>query len=278
MKSLNRILGLLFLFILPRIPVASAVTFVIVPSGGNAPANAAGGGNLIDIVHAAARLWESAYADSVTITLYVGWAPIVDAGTHAILEQGGTPNKELAGAIFFDNSGSNRFYLDPTPNTNDEYRRRTEEYQDLGGGFVNVARVFSSPIGEAAGRTDLFSVAVHEIGHALGMCIANAFFARNLRTGAIVISDDLPFAGTVISLASNNSGFTSHFDPTAIVYGAVMAGICGDERRIPSELDILANAQISGFNFVDLNGPLAPGSRDDGAGAGPRIPVLRARN
>jgi hypothetical protein len=110
------------------------------------------------------------------------------------------PNREITGIILFDNSGSVKFYLDPTPESNEEYRRRTEEYQDLGGGMINVARLYSAPTGEAAGHTDLLSVALHEIGHALGMSAANLSFIQNAQRGTIRISDALPSAGTIIPL------------------------------------------------------------------------------
>jgi hypothetical protein len=115
-----------------------------------------------------------------------------------------------------------------------------------------VARVFSDPFGSAKGNVDLLSVALHEIGHAMGMCAANTSFTAKSRGGVINISGNAPFAKTVIPLASNYSGVIAHFDATEIAYGSLMSGVNGDERRIPSELDILANAQISGLTILNL--------------------------
>jgi hypothetical protein len=249
---------------------APALTFDTHFIGGIAPANAVGGGNLDDIVKAAARMWESAYSDSVTITLYYGWAPTGDAGTHTLNAQGDIPNRELSGTILFDNSGSASFYLDPTPNSNEEYLRLTEESQNLGGGNINVARFFGNPVGEAFGHIDLLSVVLHEIGHALGLSAANISFIEQSGTGVINISGDLPFKGTMVPLAYNNSGIVPHFDVTEIAYGSVMAGVNGDERRIPSELDILADAQISGFTILSLYPQQRVRSSQVGIGDGQR--------
>jgi hypothetical protein len=251
MKIVLRLSMMAVMLMVLQVSQASALQVNTSFIGGNPPANAVGGGNLMDIVNAAAHMWESAYSDPITITIHFGWAPVGDAGIHTLVEQGGSPNREITGLILFDNSGAARFYLDPTPNANEEYRRRTEEYQDLGGGLVNVARLYSSPTGDAVGHIDLLSVALHEIGHALGMCAANNAFIQTAKQGTIKISGDLAYAGTVVPLATNRAGVTSHFDALLVTYGAVMAGVSSDERRIPSDLDILANAQVSGLTPVE---------------------------
>jgi hypothetical protein len=229
---------------------ASALTIVTRSVGGATPENTSGGGNLDDIMSTAAGIWESAYSDPMVLTIYYGWGQSSgEAGTHTLQEMDSS-GREISGLILFDNSGKIPFYLDPTPAVNEEYGRRTEEYQDLGKGLINVARVFGHPSGAAAGRIDLLSVALHEIGHALGMSSANLLFRAQSSNGILTISRAYPFGGSIIPLAYNNSGIVPHFDVTEMVYGSVMSGINADERRLPSEVDILADAQVSGFTLV----------------------------
>jgi hypothetical protein len=251
-KAYRRIFPVALVLLFLCVANVSAMTIETQFIGGAAPENTSGRGNIHDIVRAAADMWESAYADPITITLHYGWAPLGDAGTHTLIEQGDLPNHEIVGLILFDNSGAAPFYLDPTPTINEEYKRRTEEYQDLGGGYINVARLFLNPAGDADGNIDLLSVALHEIGHAMGLCSANASFIAQSSEGIIAITGDLVFAGTVVPLASNNSGVIPHIDPSTVAYGSVMGGINGGERRTLSELDIVTNAQISGFTILNL--------------------------
>ena len=251
-KKYRKFAALVAVFIFLSVSESSALTIVTRFIGGTPPANTSGSGNLTDIVNAAARMWESVYADSVTVTLDYGWASIPDAGNHIALGFNEEGNQEIVGMLLFNNNGATPFYLDPTPELNEEYQQSDEEFQDFGGGLINVARIFRQPTGEAAGYVDLLSVALHEIGHAMGMSVGNYSFALQSTNGIILFSDRLPFAGTMAPLAFNNTGFIPHFDVLQVAYGCLMSGINADERRIPSELDIVANAQISGYTILSL--------------------------
>jgi hypothetical protein len=235
-------------------PNALALTITRNFIGGAQQANTTGGGNLIDIFDAAADKWERAILDPFDITLNFGWAPVGGAN-HALNAQGGTPNRETEGTILFNNTASNfQWFMDSTPNQNEEYQTFTETFADLGGGSINTGRFFTDPVFPfEQGRFDLLSTALHEIGHSLGMSMAhNSFIAETLDLD-IDVTAPLPFAGTTLQLKTNNSGVVSHFADLGLGVGPVMDSNDELTRYILSEVDILAMAQISGFTNLNLN-------------------------
>jgi hypothetical protein len=82
------------------------------------------------------------------------------------------------------------------------------------------------------------------------MSPSNRSFASQCANGILTLSEGSEFAGNVIPLGHNYSGVIAHFDATEVAYGSLMSGINAGERRLPSELDIAANSQLSGFSVI----------------------------
>ena len=231
---------------------AHALTIVRDYIGGTPGTNSIGSGSLVEIFNAAADIWEDAILDEHTVVLHYGWSP-VGGGVHILNAQGGTPNRETEGTILFNNddiTGHFLWFLDATPRLSEEFSLYREAYQDPGSGVLNVTRVFRHRFGyeTSPDKTDLFSAALHEIGHALGMSMDNLAYISETADGKIDVLAPLPFAGMSIPVQTNLAHLANEVGQTA-----VMSGWAASDRPMPSAVDILALAQLSGFRKINLN-------------------------
>ncbi|MDD5165611.1 MAG: hypothetical protein PHG25_03735 [Candidatus Pacebacteria bacterium] len=253
MKTITRILiALVFIVLTER---AEALTFNLIFLGGTPPTNSIGGGDLMKIVRYAVKPYENSFPYNHTVTLYICWTNI-GGGEHTLLAQSGTPNRETLGILYFNNDnnpGHLSWFMDPTPELNEEFTSYIEQVAlDLGPWPINATRCFRGPSDNI--HLDLLTVAMHEIGHALGLSMANNSFIAESFDYDIDITAPRPFAGTTIPLQYNFSGVTSHIayvSDRTLMSGSYSPG----ERVMPSDLDIIAMAELCGFTNVSLGLP-----------------------
>lgn len=218
-----------------------------VAAGTTGDASAAG---ITAVFDAAADWWEMAIGDEHTVTIEYGWGSI-DSIATAIT---GTtaPQPPAYARIIVDNDGGDDgtrdFFSDPTPHVNEEWGSGlVETFADLDPGpgelTVNVGREYKSPTAAAISsydldeKLDLLMVFKHEIGHALGLNDLGADFGT--------VTAPRPFAGAEIPKAD-----AVHTDfPSSLMFPSPVIG----ERKVQSEVDILAVAEASSWEMVALD-------------------------
>jgi hypothetical protein len=246
MPFIRKILLAAAISVLVGVQSASALTIVRNFTGGTASTTTAGGGSLTAIFNAAADMWEAAIGDTHTVTISYGWSTL-GGGTlaqHAFGGGSGTPYRETSGSISFDNVGTS-WFVDATPFNNSEYTTLNSSSADFGGGSIETVRMYTGATGAASGRHDLLAVALHEIGHALGLSSGNSAFTSGNGDGDIDVLSG-PYAGSAIPTVSG-----AHLD----VNNSLMYPFnSSSTRKLISQVDLLANCTISQFTQCDYQG------------------------
>jgi hypothetical protein len=240
-------------------PAQAGLKIIRTPAGGTGgtpPTTLSGGGNLIDIFNQAADYWESTFPDpnqDWTVELEYQWGDVSDVNNadKALSAQftlgsvGGTPLRILSGSIAFDNRGGTEWFADPDPASNSAYADVqpfvssfpvTAEPQGID---LNTGIWFVHPINrDAKDHLDLLSIAMHEIGHGLGLLNSPPDF---MAPSEFEITDAVSprYAGLHVVLEAGE-----HLPPPSLMAIRNQLGI----RQFPSTLDILAVAEISAYN------------------------------
>ena len=224
---------------------------------GNAPVNSVGGGTLTGVFDAAADSWQALIGDNFTLTIDYGWGTIGGStlAFESTTQYNAGSTRIIRASIVFDNDGSSVWFTDATPTDNAEYGSIRNDVFDLGGGSMNVGRVYGGATGFASGRTDLLSVAKHEIGHALGLDAGFSVYQAEAADNKVNVTSPLPYAGAAIPVNGPSNAHVT-FNGTVGISGEpddlMVPGIGTNIRRLQSDADVLAVAQISGFTNLNL--------------------------
>lgn len=241
-------------------PSEAGLKIILTPASGTPPTNLAGGGNLAAIVQQAAAYWEQIFPDpnqDWTLHLQYRWGTILRgdgqlSAQFTLLAVGGTPNRVLSGVITFDNSSNTHWFADPHPADNSAYADVEPEGNFFccvpsapdGIAFVNTGIWFVNPVNrDALDHRDLLTIAMHEIGHGLGLL-------NHPGEPEYVIPDQFEITNAVspryagVEVFLDSFGQYEHLPSPALMMPYNEPSI----RQFPSVLDSMAIAQVSEYN------------------------------
>jgi hypothetical protein len=223
----------------------------IIPSvglAGGSHTNTVGGGNLPAIVRAAADAWESLISDSLTTTIYFGWYPegaTSSLAYHRVVTPDGSGPLLVDSSIVFNNlyTSSVPIFVDPTPAIDEEFEFSLQEFRPSDDGPIEIRRDSIAKAGVARRTHDLYSVALHEIGHALGLNYW-AYNYNQMLSGYIDV-DIEPYENVMIPSTA------AHIDVVGPIMSSTGRGM--SVRRDISQIDLLAVCELSGFSGCQLD-------------------------
>lgn len=216
------------------------------------------------IMNYAASVWQSIVQDEGTLDVEYYWSDLDDASSTLALENtlGTSGGKPTEARIRFDsqfNGSDRRWYLDPAPEDGIEFNLQRVVVGDLSESQLaawytgtpppTLETSYAGAAKTSSGSTvrnnyDLYSIALHELGHAVGLSPTVAPLEPLLDSDydvpqALVeqVGGTEPFA--INAHSANN---LAHLAATkSLMFPSFVRG----ERRLPSQTDVLAIASAA---------------------------------
>ncbi len=238
---------------------ASALT-INLTFDANVPGSTATAGTVRHLINSAANMWEDWIEDSHTLNLTIGWTNTGGStlAVHSLTSQSG--GRETAGNIDFGSQWS--WFIDSTPLDDNEFTMASTIWRDVSASnraaWFNGTALNEFEVGRtgnatggggAAGLTDMLSVALHEMGHALGMSAANTATQAETADGDYDFSTTLTRGGALAAVIASGGNIAHLNCNLCNMFPSVGTGI----RRLPSPTDIFSMASASNWTDIDLD-------------------------
>ena len=235
------------------------------------------------VIQAAASVWETVFAASrssngwstniggtLTQNIDVGWDALggpmnpvlATGGTNWAVVMGQPDHPENgrwgSGTLTFDNDGTSNFFVDNTPTEHSEWGQFSERDMNFNGVDMNVDRnYFDASPGQARSNSDMLTVAIHEIGHALGFLGSDypPFSDSDIGSDKDVDISSGPFSGAELSFEGGHTDIEIPTPGGAFMYDHNNMGpsIITGTRKLLTEVDIAIVAEYLEFDMATVN-------------------------